>query len=204
VLASVPNSTYNISYHYSNANALDNVNPITTPIQNISNQQIIYIRIEDSINGCLAYSSFNLIVNELPNITTPTDLNVCDDVAADGLTQVDLTQKDTEITNGQTNLLVTYHYTQDDANTGNNPIASPYSNALPTEQLFVRVTNTQTGCVSTTTLNVTVLSNPIINTTEDIYIDACDPEHDGFASFDLTAVIDDILQGLTGVSVTFH
>src|SRR5690606_32588891 len=44
----------------------------------------------------------------------------------------------------------------------------------------------------------------IINTTEDIYIDACDPEHDGFASFDLTSIIDDILQGLTGVSVTFH
>ena len=204
VLASVPNSTYNISYHYSDANALNNINPITTPIQNTGNPQIIFIRIEDSVNGCLAFSSFSLIVNELPNITTPTDLNVCDDVSADGLTQVDLTQKDAEITNGQANLVVTYHYTQSDADTGNNPIPSPYNNALPTEQLFVRVTNTQTGCVSTTTLNVTVLSNPVINTTEDIYIDACDPEHDGFASFDLTTVIDDILQGLTGVSVTFH
>jgi gliding motility-associated-like protein len=204
VLASVPNATYNISYHYSNNDALNNNNPITTPIQNTANPQNIFIRIEDSTNGCLAFSSFSLIVNELPNITTPTDLNACDDVSADGLTQIDLTQKDAEITNGQTNLVVTYHYTQSDADTGNNPIASPYSNAATTEQLFVRVTNAQIGCASTTTLTVTVLENPIINDTEDIYIDACDPEHDGFATFDLTSIIDDILQGLTGVTVTFH
>lgn len=204
VLASVPNATSNISYHYSNEDALNNINPITTPIQNTSNPQSIYIRIEDSTNGCLAFSSFSLIVNELPNITTPTDLTACDDVTADGLTQIDLTQKDTEITNGQTNLIVTYHYTQEDANTGNNPIASPYSNTATTEDLFVRVTNTQTGCVSTTTLTVTVLENPIINDAEDIYIDACDPEHDGFATFDLTSIIEDILQGLSGVSVSFY
>ncbi len=204
VLASVPNATYYISYHYSNEDALNNTNSITTPIQNTSNPQRIYIRIEDSTNGCLAYSSFNLIVNDLPNITTPTYLTACDDLTADGLTQIDLTQKDTEITNGQTNLIVTYHYTQEDANTGNNPIASPYTNTATTEDLFVRVTNTQTGCVSTTTLTVTVLENPIINDTEDIYIDACDPQHDGFATFDLTSIIEDILHGLTGVSVTFY
>ncbi len=203
VLASVPDSSYNISYHYSNNNAINNINPITAPIQNLASPQIIYVRIEDTLSGCLAYTHFNLIVNPLPNIITPTDLNICDDTVNDGFTQIDLTQKDDEITGSQAGLTVTYHYSPDDANTGNNPIASPYSNNSQTEQLFVRVTNAATGCASVTTLNIVVLNNPVINT-DDLFIDACDPEHDGFAEFDLTSIINDILQGLTGVSVTFH
>ncbi|MEZ4856416.1 MAG: choice-of-anchor L domain-containing protein [Gelidibacter sp.] len=203
VLNAVPGINYNISYHYSNADALNDVNPITNPIQNTSNPQAIYVRIEEASTGCLAFSQFNLIVNPLPNISTPTDLLVCDDMTSDGLTQIDLTEKDDEITNAQPNLVVTYHYTQADADSGNNPIASPYSNSLQTEHLFVRATNALTGCVSTTTLTVSVLNNPVINT-DDHYIDACDPEHDGFASFDLTSITDEVLQGLTGVSVSFY
>ncbi|TDY11577.1 T9SS type B sorting domain-containing protein [Meridianimaribacter flavus] len=203
VLASVPNSTYNYSYHLTNDDAINNTNAITTPIQNTSNPQAIFVRIEDVNNGCLAFSTFNLIVNELPNITAPTDLDVCDDDTADGLTLIDLSEKDDEITSGQTILDVTYHFTQADADSGANPIALPYSNTSQTEQLFVRVTNSQTGCASTTTLTFNVLDNPVINT-EDLYIDACDPEHDGFATFDLNTITDEVLNGITGVSTSFH
>ena len=203
VLASVPPSTYTISYHLTNADAQSNSNAIASPIQNTSNPQTIYVRIEDTTSGCLAYSTFNLIVNPMPNITDPTELLVCDDMTSDGVTQIDLTEKDDEITGGQANLVVSYHYTQADADSGANAIPMPYVNTNPSEQVFVRVINSQTGCVSTTTLDITVLNNPVINTGPH-YIDACDSDHDGFATFDLTTIIDDVLQGLTGVSVTFH
>ncbi|WMI67852.1 T9SS type B sorting domain-containing protein [Mangrovimonas sp. YM274] len=203
VLQSVPQSNYDISYHYSQNEANNNTNPITSPIQNTSSPETIYVRIEDIDNGCLAYSTFNLVVNPLPVIVDPTDLLVCDDTSPDGVALIDLTEKNDEITAGQTNLIVSYHYSQSEADTGANPIPSPYTNTNPSEQLYVRVIDAQTGCASTTTLNLLVQSNPVINS-EDLYIDACDPDHDGFASFDLNSIIDEVLNGLTGVSTTFH
>ncbi|OIQ29627.1 MAG: hypothetical protein BM564_05300 [Bacteroidetes bacterium MedPE-SWsnd-G2] len=203
VETTVPSANYIVSYHHSNTDASNNVNAITTPIQNTSNPQLIFVRIEDIDSGCLAYNSFNLVVNELPLITTPTLLEVCDDGIADGLTEIDLTQKDDEITGGDNNLQVSYHLNQLDADTGNNPIASPYSNSLQNELLFVRVVNNSTGCASTTVLGVVVLDNPQLIAGPH-YIDACDADHDGFADFDLTSIISDVIGPLTDVTATFH
>ena len=98
---------------------------------------------------------------------------------------------------------MTYHLTQSDAENGINSIPLPYVNTNPTETLFVNVTNINTGCSSSTSIDIEVLDNPEINT-EPQYLDACDMDHDGYASFDLTSVIADVLQGTTGVNVTFH
>ncbi|WP_417871274.1 choice-of-anchor L domain-containing protein, partial [Winogradskyella sp.] len=203
VLASVPPSNYTISYHYSDIEAQSNANSISNPIQNTTNPQTIYVRIEDTNDGCLAFSNFNLIVNPLPNINDPSPLEVCDDQVADGYTTIDLNIKNDEITNGLTNLIVTYHNTSADAASGSNPLPMPYVNTNSNEQVFVSVRDESTGCISTTTLDISVLDNPVINT-EDHYIDACDTDHDGFANFDLTSIIPDVLEGLTDVTVTFH
>ena len=67
----------------------------------------------------------------------------------------------------------------------------------------MRVENSLTGCTSNTSLLITVLDKPVINT-NDHFIDACDPEHNGFANFDLTSITPDVLVGITGVSTSFH
>ncbi|WP_452231824.1 choice-of-anchor L domain-containing protein [Lacinutrix sp. MEBiC02595] len=203
VLASVPMSNYNISYHYTNSNAQAGNNAITAPIINGTNPQLIHVRIEDTDNGCLAFSTFNLIVNPLPTIIDPTQLDVCDDATSDGFTTIDLSVKNDEITGGNTGYIVNYHYSQIDADTAANPIAMPYPNTSTTEQLFVSVVDTSTGCVSTTTLVINVLENPDINT-DTQQINACEPDDDGLASFDLSTIIPDVLEGLTDVTVTFH
>lgn len=203
VLASVPPSNYNISYHLTANDAQNGTNGISGSFQNVTNPQTIYIQIEDIINGCLAFQNFDLIVNPMPIVTQPTLLLSCDSGASDGFTTIDLSQKDEEITNGNFDLVVTYHLSQNDATNGVNAIPLPYVNSNATESLFVNVTNIITGCSTTTTLDIEVLGNPIINT-DKIYIDACDTDHDGFAIFDLTSVEDDILEGLTGVNVTYH
>ncbi|NRA92640.1 MAG: hypothetical protein HRU26_08140, partial [Psychroserpens sp.] len=202
-LAAVPSSSYTVSYHYSLFDAQNQISAITTPIQNITNPQPIFVRIEDDINGCLAYQSFNLVVNPRPDVIDPTPLIVCDDNQADGFTTIDLSQKDDEITGGNFDLQVTYHLTQDDADNGTNIIPLPYVNTNVTETLFVNVTNSITGCSNTTTLDIEVLENPTVDYGPH-YIDACDSDHDGFATFDLTTVINDVIQGLTGVNITFH
>ncbi len=203
VLASVPASNYTFSYHYSNAEAQTGTNAINNPFQNTTNPQIIYTRIEDTTNGCLAFSTINLIVNQKPVIVDPSPLVVCDDQTADGFTTIDLHIKDNEITINQANLVVNYHSTAADAASGSNALPMPYVNTNANEQVFVSVRNSQTDCLSTTTLDITVLDNPVINT-ENHYIDACDTDHDGFANFDLTSIIPEVLEGITGVSVTFH
>ncbi|WP_296381592.1 T9SS type B sorting domain-containing protein [Winogradskyella sp.] len=203
VLASVPASNYTISYHYTDVEAQTGLNAITNSIQNTSNPQVIYTRIEDTNNGCLAFSTINLTVNPLPTLVDPSPLVVCDDQTADGFTAINLNVKDDEITNGQTNLVVTYHSSAADAASGSNALPMPYVNTNINEQVYVSVRNPQTDCISTTTLDITVLDNPVINT-ENHYIDACDTDHDGFAEFDLTSIIPEVLEGITGVTVTFH
>ncbi|UKM66347.1 T9SS type B sorting domain-containing protein [Flavobacteriaceae bacterium GSB9] len=206
ITTNIPFSNYEFSYHYSEAEARDNTNPITVPINNTMSPQPIFVRIQDLDSPCFAHASFNLIVNSPPNIVAPTTLETCDtDDNPDGYAIINLAEKTDEITNGQNNLFVTYHYSSLDADTGNNPISGDtYINTnTPTDDVYVRVVDTSTGCVNTTDLQVIIEISPIVNR-ETQYLDACDRDLDGHAFFNLTDVIAPILEGLTGVTTTFH
>lgn len=206
VLNNIPITFSNptFSYHLSDSDARNNINAITAPIQNTTNPQTIYVRIVDQNTGCLGYTTFNLRVNPAPIIHPPTILNVCDnDNLPDGYTIIDLTVKNDEITGGNNSLLVTYHYSSSAANSGSNPITTYINSSFPSSTVYVRVLNPETGCVNTTTLDIHMDISPLVNT--DIqFIDACDTDLDGFANFNLTEVIDDVLNGLTGVTPSFH
>jgi gliding motility-associated-like protein len=204
IINNIPFTNYAFSYHLTSADARNNVNGITNPIQNTISPQIIHVRIEDTYTGCLGFTTFNLIVNPVPTIIAPTPLDACDsDTNPDGFSIIDLTEKNDEITGGQSNLRVTYHYNAPDANSGNNPISTYINSTTPSDMVFVRVFNTQTGCVNTTTLTINMSISPVVNT--DIqFIDACDTDMDGFATFNLTEVIGDVLNGLTGVTPSYY
>ncbi len=203
VLASVPPSNYNISYHLSSSNAQNNQNPIINPIQNTSSPQTIFVRIEDTNSGCLAFSTFNLVVNEKPNFEIPDPIVACENSLLEGTTLIDLTLSDEQIIDGNTHLNISYHFSQSEANSGDNPITSPYSNPNTSETLYVRVTDSETSCFSTTTIDIQFQTGPEIST-ELQWINACEQDEDGFEFFDLTSIIDDLLQGLTDVTVSFH
>ena len=205
VIAIIPFANYSFSYHLSNADAVANSNPQSGTIQNTSQTQTIHIRINDTDTGCIAYSTFNLVVNTIPNITDPTPLEICDvdDNPSDGITAIDLTEKDNEITNGNTDYIVSYHYNNVDATTGNNGIDGSYVNSGSTDTVFVRVINTNTQCYNTTQLTINITNGPVVNRSP-AALDGCDTDYDGTDTFDLTQAINAILDGLTGVTVTFH
>lgn len=205
VLNSVPSGfNYDISYHLNQDDAENNVSPITAPIQNNSNQQTIYVRVIDTDSGCLAYPTIDLVVNPLPTIIAPNPFVLCDDDVIDGFTQFDLSQLNNGITSNNPDLIVTYHETQTNAENGIGAVGIPYTNtATPAQTLYIRVTDRNTGCATTTSVNIRVNENPLISQ-ENIFIDGCDSDHDGFTNFDLTSINDDILQGLTNVTVTFY
>ena len=201
---SVAPGNYVISYHTSLNDAQNNSNPISGNYNNTSNPEIIFVRIDDVDNGCLAFNQFQLQVNQRPVITQPPLLEVCDDQIVDGFTTIDLNIVDDDITNGQPHLDVSYHYTLSDADLGINAIPLPYVNDSVNDMVYVSVTDIQTGCISTTTLDIAVLAPPVLADNDNYYIDACDSDYDGFANFDLTILETEILNGLTNVSVSYH
>jgi len=203
VLASVPPSNYDISYHYTLEDSENGVTPIIGTIQNTTSPQAIFVLIEDTINGCLAFSTFNLVVNEKPEYVEPDTIIACADPTLDGYTFVDLNIANDQILNGANDLYISYHYSQPEADLGYNPILSPYANFNTNQTLYVRIYNAETGCYSTTSIAIEFQDSPPINL-NDQWINACEQDEDGFEDFDLTSVIDNVLQGVTGLDVSYH
>ncbi|WGD33953.1 choice-of-anchor L domain-containing protein [Olleya sp. YS] len=198
IVSVLPPATYSITYHGSQSAAENDQNSFVTITSN-SPVQPIYYNAQDTASGCIYIGTFNLIINPFPTITNPTPLSVC----SSGGASVNLTDKDDEISNSNPNYNINYHFNLTDAESGANPIDSPYTPANSTETLFVSIVDITTGCSTTTTLDIEANTNPPLNP-ETQQLDACDQDGDGFDSFDLTENNDDVLQGLTNVTVTYH
>jgi len=200
LLALLPQpETYSVTFHNSQADANSGNANITntTAYPNTTSPEEIFIRAVNSL-GCVYVSSFNIIVNEFPIITDPTDqFIICAD---DGGAFLPILNDD--ITGMNPDYTVTYHNSPADANSGNNPLSFPYNPSTDPETVFIRIT-TSAGCFTTADVELTVNQNPVLET-EIQQIDACEQDDDGFEPFDITSVEADILLGATGVTVTYH
>ncbi|WP_179352608.1 DUF7619 domain-containing protein [Winogradskyella vidalii] len=126
----------------------------TQPTLLVNEAGLYSVEVTD-LAGCGAVlTDCQVIETAPPSIIQPSLLEACD-YDADGFTEFDLTSKDNEILNGQDNLNVTYHETSDDAETGQNALASPYTNVVSSVQtIFVRVEYVLSGCYATTFLDI--------------------------------------------------
>ena len=202
-------AAYVVTYHETFADADAGTNALVSPYMNIANPQPIFVRVEvvgdASCYIASATAVFNLIVNPLAVATQPDDMIVCDDPSNDGIEQFDLTTQDAVILGGQNpaDYTVTYHETQADADTGANPLASPYSNITNPQTIYVRIEeNANTACSQTTSFQLIVNLLPeVIAVTP---LEVCDDDNDGFAQFTLTDKDAEVLNGQTGITVTYH
>ncbi|MEM1001347.1 MAG: choice-of-anchor L domain-containing protein [Bacteroidota bacterium] len=203
LLAAVFLSDYDIQFFESDSDAQNNINPISPNYQNSSSPQTIYVRMEDIFNGCLAFPSFDLVVNPLPTPINLPPYSLCQNQTEDGFTPINLSIFDNQLSEGNNNITVSYHATLSDANSGNSPLTIPYNNPNISETIYVRLENSSTGCINTTSLFLNFSSNLPIPT-EGAFIDLCLNESEEFGIFDLNSVINGLLNGLTGVTVSFH
>ncbi|MBC7642442.1 MAG: proprotein convertase P-domain-containing protein, partial [Flavobacterium sp.] len=173
-----PASNFTISYYTSQANAEGSpvgISPIVYPTTfiNTTNNQDIWVRIENNITKCISVTSFKLKVNIPLDLITPTPLKVCDDgpnpSSSYPKTVFDLTVKNNSLSSlvlpaGYT---VTYYNTQAGslAGTVSDKITTPtaYSNLVNPQTLGVVVTSDK-GCRSYTTLTIETLPIPSPNT----------------------------------------
>jgi hypothetical protein len=182
-----------ISYHETQTEAFNNVNPIVGDYSNIAAyQQTIFVRIEDTTitTPCYRYLDFKLIVNDVPQIELdPEPLEVCDD-DTDGIAVFDLSLSDTEILNGLNPLdfEITYHETFVDAELKQNELVThlTFTNTTPTAQtIFVRVENRLTECFKAIALPLIVNPLPVIVQPDPLEL--CDDSvADQKTEFDLT------------------
>lgn len=193
-----------ITYHASLTDAEDNISPLASPYSNTDiQQQTIYVRAENDFNtDCYSISSFAVIVTPVPTIIDPTPLEVCDDGTPDGITSIDLTLKNEEITASNPNYSVSYHIDLNDANNDVNPLAIPYINTVNGQVVVARVEDINTGCYNTTTLELVVEQAPSANTPTPL--EYCDEDSDGFGVFDLTSKDLEITGGDPTLTVSYH
>jgi hypothetical protein len=185
--------TYHISLDdaKSGDNAL--VSPYTNildPNGNLYDPQTIYVRLLNTATGCYdATLTFNIIVNPIPESNNVKADEVCDDTDSgsdvDGSSKFDLTLLNDEVL-GATQVAtggfkVTYHLTQEEASdpiTYPNGLADPTAHyntpdtsfdptnpTVQTEEIFVRVTDTNASTVcfrADTSFTLTVNPLPVI------------------------------------------
>ncbi|MFC0603845.1 choice-of-anchor L domain-containing protein [Winogradskyella pulchriflava] len=191
-----------VAYYANQTDATTGMNEITGLYANISNPETIVAVLTNTNTGCQSSVTFELVVHPLPSLIPPTALEVCDDGTPDGLTEIDLSLKNIEITGNNPGYTVSYYLTQADADNAANPLAIPYTNISNPQIIFVRVEDNTTGCYDTTTLELGVEQAPVANTPEPLRY--CDPDNDGFGMFTLTDAENDITIGAAGLTVTYH
>ena len=166
--------------------------------------------------GCYALVDFTIVVHPLPAVVAVTDFIQCE-LATDYVDGFDLTTKDAEVLNGQdaSQFTVSYHDNLADAEAGMNGLVSLYTNLSNPQQIFVTITNNETGCsISTQSFNIEVQeaaqANPDM---EPIVFEECDDEMESDGNpdndsrqFDLTIKDADVLDGQdpTNYIVTYY
>ena len=160
---------YTLTYHLTEADAIAGTPFIVQPeafTNTVPTGQTIWVRLDDNNTDCFKVGSFEIIVKFFPAITEPAPLVLCDDLGEenDGITAFDLTVRNSEITNGDLTLGVSYFETEDDALGNINRIdpETAYINQSNPQVLYVRVEgwDPSATCVQFTTLTIRVVPNP--------------------------------------------
>ena len=161
---------------------------ITDVYTNTTNASVIitYTITPIGSNGCLG-NSFTLAATVHPNpIVLPiTNFELCDNTAdgddTNGSVNFNLLLKNSEILGPQTGIIITYHTTANEATLGQNAITS----IITTNRvIYVRLTNSVTGCFSTTSFNLVVNPLPIVAPV--VSLKQCDTDSDAITDFNLT------------------
>jgi len=181
----------NVTVTYIDGNGNPLPSPLPNPLLNsIPFQETITVTVTDNSTGEMAITTFDLIVNAIPDIPQGLSLSACDS-DNDGIVSFDTSGIESEILGGQTGLNVTY--VDGAGNPLSSPLPNPFFNITPGgETLVATVTNPITGCFSTTTIILAVVST-IATNPEDVT--ECDNDLDGVASFNLLSLNPIILNG---------
>ena len=199
VLGAQDPNLYTVSYHNTQADADTGSNTLTSPYANTSSPEAIFVRIANNDNpDCFDTTNFDITVNPVPVANATNDLERCDDAGNDDVDIWDLTVNEGDILGAQNpaDFSLSYHLTQNDADSGNNAIASPanFSNTSNPQTIYVRVeNNSNEACQGFTSFDLILYEQAVASTATNEEV--CDDEgNTGVATFDLSLKDNEIRQ----------
>lgn len=154
ILNSQNANDFQITFHLSQSDALNDTNRISSPTQytNSTLYTTIYARLTDLRTNTFDTTSFEIIAKPTWLVSPVTDFYVCDDVESgsdqDGISIIDLLLIVDEVRNlnGTNNMEVIIYPTEADAITDTNNVPYSYTNTNPTETLYFRIFGPSTHC----------------------------------------------------------
>ncbi|WP_412561348.1 T9SS type B sorting domain-containing protein [Winogradskyella sp. MIT101101] len=140
-----------------------------------------------------------------PNSTSLPNLNICDALAPfdDAITELDLTTLTQDIINGESDVTVTYHASESDANINASALGDVFNTSGGNQTVFIRIENTTTGCfiINDFEINVTIFSNFNQPTTYEVCDDDTDgDDQNGMTTFDFDVKTQEIINGIAGAN----
>lgn len=191
-----PSSNVSISFHINTSDASTGLNSLTNSSQISVGTSTIYTRVvSNTTQSCEGIGAFEVVVTQAPLQNIISNESIC------LLDSFLLNSKDNEAQLGQNpSVIVSYFNTFDNAKDNVQVINKniPLPLTLGTRTIFVRLFDTQTGCLSIVNFSITVFPNPIIF--EPSPIRHCG---DVTATFNLNSRIGQITNGNTNYQVTF-
>lgn len=168
------------------------------------NTQDIYVRVDSALdNDCLGLGHhITLYVETVPVANTVMVTQQCDD-DGDGLFAFDTTNIETELLDGQTD--VTVSYIDESGVALPSPLPNPFNSTSQT--ITARVTNANSqdpdgACYDEIQIEFTVDAAAEAYAAADLI--ACDDNNDGQFAFDTSTIESTILNGQTGMLVTYR
>ncbi|MFZ4106799.1 T9SS type A sorting domain-containing protein [Flavobacterium sp.] len=160
ILGNLSPNVYSVSYYISQADAMENINPLPEQYFCWNSMQIIYARVTE-INNPSNYSitSFWLHIYSIPIANTITG-TFCYNQQCWDLTQfIPSINND----NADPNIYISFYYTSADAQSSTNSIPNPscvFSPVTtPNINFYYTVTNIVSGCIAFGTINAQIIAN---------------------------------------------
>ncbi|MFA5620045.1 MAG: T9SS type B sorting domain-containing protein [Weeksellaceae bacterium] len=196
---------YEISYYLSFNDAQNGLNPIDNPDaypMPLNTEVTIYVRVES--DGCVSVGQFKVIIHSNPLVTDLPVQEFCTEQIG-GQLPYDLTQHENEWVNNPSEFQFSYHQTQQDAESAQNPITNPTAyliNVGVEANIYVRIETNGSDCFQITVL--TLQPGNTVELTTGLVLGLCDEDFNGVYNYNLTNLNALLIGNPTGLIFSYY
>lgn len=161
---------FDIIYYTAETDAENEVDFIQDPENFQSSGQTIFVRVNEINTNCYEIFSFDLILETGPVIPQLENIEACDSLPFSGFSTFDLTEQETIILGGQSNIQIAYYASQQEAEDQQDEISNPaaYTNLQNPQTVYIRATNQNTSCFSISEFEISVNQLDVLDTSYSI------------------------------------
>ncbi|WP_111660944.1 choice-of-anchor L domain-containing protein, partial [Olleya aquimaris] len=176
----------------------------TGPTLTVNTTGLYQVDIVFTGTSAACFYSDDVLVEFFDNPTAdPQNTILACDTDNSGMAIFDITENEANIVGTQTDVIVIYYETEQDAIDGTNPITNPtnYISSGATT-IYFRVESIITGCYKVNTFDLELAPKPVLVQADDVI--GCDNDNDGIAEYDLTVNEAVISGGQSGLVFSYY